>query len=302
MPHPKREIRSSAEPLTLWRRHDVRALLHGRTLRTEIEAGRLARLLVDPHIAKVLPTDRRVTVEPHDDVVVRVVTSAYHRYTDEPMYALRGVLDPFHGACTPGAGRAPSRERVITRLLELLDTPYLFGGTSEQGSVRQRDVLLELGAFAAEDFEHAELDRIARSHGVDCSGLLNAATDGFFIGDSRDTVQLGPVVAIREGTSADEVARMLEPLDVLVWKGHMVVALGDGRIIQSVGDGKNANAFFAECGGADSAWQRYNRVAIDEDRAILNALEHRLGLRPASDWPPEPGQYVIVRCGQTFAH
>lgn len=300
MPHPEREIRTSAEPLTLWRRHDLHGFLHGGTLRAEVEAGRLARLLVDPHIAKVLPSDRRVTVEPHDDVVARVVTSAYHRYVDEPLYALHGVLEPFHGSCTPGAGRPPTRARVLERLVELVGTPYLFGGTSERGSSRQRDVLLELGAFAAHDLEHPELDRIARAHGIDCSGLLNAATDGIFIGDSRDTVHLGPVVEVREDTPPAEIARMLEPLDVLVWKGHMVIALGDDRIIQAVGDGTNANAFFAECGGAATAWQRYNRVAIDPARAILDALTHRLGKRPAGQWPPSKDTYAIVRCGRSF--
>lgn len=300
MPHADREIRTCAEPLTLWRRHDLMEFLHGGTLRSEIESGRLARLRVDPHIAKVLPSDRRVTVQPHDDVVVRVVTSAYHRYAIEPLFALDAVLEPFRGHCEPGAGRPPKRADVLARLLELLGTPYLFGGTSERGSPRQRQVLVELGAFEERDLDHPELDRIARAHGIDCSGLLNAATEGFFIGDSRDTVHLGPVLDLREGTPPDEVARMLEPLDVIVWQGHMVIAMGDGRIIQSVGDGKNAQAFFAECGGADSAWRRYNRVAIDDDRAILNALQHRLGLTASAHWPPKPDTYAILRCGKTF--
>ena len=68
--------------------------------------------------------------------------------------------------------------------------------------------------------------------GVDCSGLLYEATGGF---TPRNTSALVTVWKSRPCCRSEhrEIVGRLEPLDLIVWNGHVLIVLDRLRLIES---------------------------------------------------------------------
>jgi cell wall-associated NlpC family hydrolase len=77
--------------------------------------------------------------------------------------------------------------------------------------------------------------------GVDCSGLLYEATAGSTPRNTSSLVGFGRPVAVA-GRSAAELAALLQPLDLIVWPGHVMIVIGGGRVIESRLDCQNPHA------------------------------------------------------------
>ncbi len=68
--------------------------------------------------------------------------------------------------------------------------------------------------------------------GVDCSGLLYEATNGYTARNTHELVYFGDAVKI-EGKSASQITAMIEPLDIIVWKGHVILVYDENNTIES---------------------------------------------------------------------
>jgi hypothetical protein len=68
--------------------------------------------------------------------------------------------------------------------------------------------------------------------GVDCSGLLYEAAGGFTPRNTSALVRFGKPVPVA-GLTAAELARRLEPLDLIAWNGHVLIVLDRERLIES---------------------------------------------------------------------
>lgn len=110
----------------------------------------------------------------------------------------------------------PGLVEVQQRLLAALGRPYVWGGNLKDG-VPLLKTLYPKG------------DPLA---GVDCSGLLYEATDGFTWRNTSALTGFGAAVPVA-GLSAERVAQKLQPLDLIVWKGHVMVVLDRDSVIQS---------------------------------------------------------------------
>jgi hypothetical protein len=117
----------------------------------------------------------------------------------------------------------PERSRVLPDLatvqqglLSSLGRPYVWGGNF-------RDGVELLGKL------YPGADSLS---GVDCSGMLYEATNGFTPRNSSALTSFGAPVAVA-GLSAESIAQILQPLDLIVWKGHVMVVLDRDRVIQS---------------------------------------------------------------------
>ena len=120
-------------------------------------------------------------------------------------------------AATPERSRVlPGLAEVQEGLLASLGRPYVWGGNLRDGVPLLRKL-------------YPEADPLA---GVDCSGLLYEATDGFTPRNSATLTSFGAAVPIA-GLSPEGIAQRLRPLDLIVWKGHVMVVLDQDRIIQS---------------------------------------------------------------------
>lgn len=119
----------------------------------------------------------------------------------------------------------PERESIISYLSRSVGAPYVWGGNVRQG------VHELLGMFYSGAFSPAEEKRLTLA-GLDCSGLLYAATDGYTPRNTSWLVEFGEGIPIA-GRGATELAAMLEPLDLIVWKGHVIIVLDRDTAIES---------------------------------------------------------------------
>jgi hypothetical protein len=117
----------------------------------------------------------------------------------------------------------PERTRVLPALTEVqqgllasVGRPYVWGGNLRDGVPLLEELYPSAEALA----------------GVDCSGLLYEATDGFTPRNSMALTDFGAPVPVA-GLSPEQIAQKLQPLDLIVWKGHVMVVLDRDRIIQS---------------------------------------------------------------------
>lgn len=293
---PLRSVRA-VEPLTLYTTGDIAALYDRDALLRDLAASLLPRQRVDRHIAKVLPAGSVLRVEPITHQVARVVDCAYRPYFQKDLFAWVDALEPAPADAASTRPKIPRKERVLERLLQFEGVRYLFGGSAPEGSDLQARRIVESKLLEAEDLAIPELFRLARSAGIDCSGLFNAATEYAFFGDTKDVYArfARGLVRLPGAPSARDLVAALEPLDIVIFRGHMLLCIGEGRVIQAVGDGVNATTFAAETGHVGAPFLKYDRVVIDPVEPIFGALLGRQGRRYSADWRLDDSHFMIVR-------
>lgn len=119
-----------------------------------------------------------------------------------------------------------SRVEILERLRSIDKADYIWGGNSPEGIPE----LLDL--FPSQWNISTQLKKDWQLTWVDCSGLIYWASGGH---TSRNTSWL-----VEDDTRLDiawksltEISSMLEPLDIIVWKWHMLVVLDEEHTIES---------------------------------------------------------------------
>ncbi|MBN2442290.1 MAG: hypothetical protein JXJ04_13130 [Spirochaetales bacterium] len=120
----------------------------------------------------------------------------------------------------------PPEKQILTNLKNAEGAIYTWGGNYCRGIPE----LMQLYP------PKAEIDQALWEQwilcGVDCSGLLYEATNGYIPRNTSSLVSYGLPVLI-EGLTAAQIAEKLLPLDIIVWRGHMMVVIDNGNIIES---------------------------------------------------------------------
>ncbi len=114
----------------------------------------------------------------------------------------KGVEKPFSAI--------PPIPLIINRLRNFPKIPYLLGGTIPKSTYM--GLLLEGNEFK---------DRHKVLFGIDCSGLLYYVTEGNLPRNTSDLLKVGMEV------------QELIPLDLILFKGHVLIYLGEGEVIES---------------------------------------------------------------------
>jgi len=140
-------------------------------------------------------------------------------YVDQRFVELRSTMPP------PRPRSLPDRERVISTLKASLGSPYVWGGNVRQG-IRELPEMFYRGTFSATEEKRLMLA------GLDCSGLMYAATNGWTPRNTSQLVEFGKGLSIA-GKGSKELARLLEPLDLIVWNGHVIIVLDRKTVIES---------------------------------------------------------------------
>lgn len=182
--------------------------------------------------------------------VYRVTTNDYPYPAKKGLFIDARFVEPVTGAVQERPRRLPELAEIQERLLSALGRPYVWGGNVKEG-------VPLLSRY------YPQGDPLA---GVDCSGLLYQATDGFTRRNTSTLTSYGEPVPVA-GLSVEKIARKLEPLDLLVWKGHVMIVLDSDSIIQST----------MGCGGGKSG------VTITPVREALRGLMK--GRAPADTFP-----------------
>jgi hypothetical protein len=120
----------------------------------------------------------------------------------------------------------PPEEMIISNLLSAVGGEYVWGGNRKDG-------VDEMLIFYPPSIS---LDESKRNKwmlkGVDCSGLLYEATNGFTPRNTSSLIHFGEAVDV-EGLLVDAIVRKTRPLDLIVWKGHAIIVLDKASVIES---------------------------------------------------------------------
>jgi hypothetical protein len=160
----------------------------------------------------------------------------------------------------------PDKEEIYKYLDNAVGASYIWGGNYIKGI----DKLFELYKPSGEISERTKIKWTLK--GVDCSGLMYEATNGY---TERNTVKLvneGEPVEI-EGLSAEEIITRLKPLDMIVWNGHVIY----------VYDGKTAIQSGLSKGGV---------VKTDLLETLQNIMKEKT---PVNDYNAATGERFVVR-------
>jgi hypothetical protein len=158
---------------------------------------------------------------------VLLVTTDDYPYPTKTGYYLDSRLVRRLATAPPArTRRLPPAAEIVARLRGMAGLPYVWGGNIPAGLPALLDLYPPAGTLDGTARERWQL------RGVDCSGLLYAATDGFTPRNTGALVDYGRPVPVA-GKSADAIAGLLAPLDLLVWPGHVLIVLDRGQVIES---------------------------------------------------------------------
>lgn len=162
----------------------------------------------------VLFPDREITVlNDFGNQSVQVQTSDYP--SKEPLYTDKRFLKEL----TPRSKSAPflDKNTLISNLYELVNTPYIWGSNFPNG-------VEELLLYYPPERTLTPIEKTRWTFsGVDCSGLLYFVTVGYTPRNTSELYQFGDEIAFSD----------LRPLDLIVWKGHVIIMIADGMTIEA---------------------------------------------------------------------
>jgi len=174
--------------------------------------------------------------------VVEVTTPDYRAPAAVRLYVHQSFLEFLATAPPPRTSVLPEKNAVISALRSAVGLPYVWGGNVRQGVE-------------------------GRYKGLDCSGLLYEATNGFTLRNTADLVSFGAAVPVA-GLTADQILSSLRPLDLLVWKGHVIIVLDRETAIESI----------LRCGQPGQG----GVVTVPLKKRLLDVMKTRI---PSDRWP-----------------
>ncbi len=116
--------------------------------------------------------------------------------------------------------------KILKRLVSHLGKKYVWGGNYSKGV----DDLLKFYP-PSKNIDKDLLDKWILK-GVDCSGILFEATNGFTPRNTENLLNFKKPVHI-ENLTSNEIAKKVKPLDIIVFEGHVVIVLDKNYTIES---------------------------------------------------------------------
>lgn len=166
-------------------------------------------------------------IKEHSSLIWEIKTSAY----DYPNLFIdkRFVAPEIPNLLSGRKAALPSADQILKTLRGLKGSRYMWGGNWPSGI----SLLSELYPSKT-DFNqlHPLTKDTWQLKGFDCSGLLHYATDGWTPRNTSALIRFGKGVEI-EGKETNSIVEQLKPLDLIVWKGHVVCVLDPKTTIES---------------------------------------------------------------------
>lgn len=129
----------------------------------------------------------------------------------------------------PRSIKVPSMPQMLEELKRLEGAQYVWGSNWPHGI----DFLPKFyrGKTPFHNLK-PEVQNIWQLKGVDCSGLIYYASDGYTPRNTSRLVNFGRPIEI-EGLSVPQIIEKLQPLDLIVWQGHVVSVFSRNETIES---------------------------------------------------------------------
>jgi len=159
------------------------------------------------------------------NTVFRVTTDEYPMPADSALYVDSRFVDIHELEPPPRVRTLPSQTAIIAALKASVGAPYVWGGNIQGG------VGTLIGLFYGGNMSVKDKNQLTLA-GLDCSGLLYQATGGWTPRNTSQLVTFGKAVPVA-GKTLEEIAVGLEPLDLIVWNGHVIIVLDRETTIES---------------------------------------------------------------------
>jgi cell wall-associated NlpC family hydrolase len=159
------------------------------------------------------------------ETVYRVTSADYPYQSAQGYFIDSRAVRPETEKPAERVRKLPPGKEIIATMKSRAGTGYVWGGNLVAGVPQLLEWYGFSGGTAAER-RHRQLA------GVDCSGLLYEATGGYTPRNTSELVSYGAGVPVA-GKSAAAIANLLQPLDLIVWPGHVMIVLDDNSIIES---------------------------------------------------------------------
>ncbi len=156
--------------------------------------------------------------------IYQVETDEYSAPANTRLYVDSRFLRTGRTAAAQRQTVLPSRAAVTSVLTAAVGSSYVWGGNVLAG-------VPELSEWFYKSIRAEERGRLILA-GLDCSGLLYYATEGWTPRNTAQLLMYGEGVAI-VGKSSGEIIQLLQPLDLIVWNGHVVIVLDRQTAIES---------------------------------------------------------------------
>jgi cell wall-associated NlpC family hydrolase len=157
--------------------------------------------------------------------IYRVETDDYPAPDGRKLYVDSRFIEKRSEKPPPRARSLPARQEIITSLKAAIGSPYVWGGNMSEG-VGELTGLFYHGLMPGKNHGNLILS------GVDCSGLLYQATGGWTPRNTSQLLSFGTGIPVG-GKSVAELVKILEPLDLIVWDGHVIIVLDRETAIES---------------------------------------------------------------------
>ena len=161
-----------------------------------------------------------------DSIIYKVTTSDYPYLTDKGYFIDSRFVKIVNNKPIVRPKILSSREEIIDKLMSAEGSIYVWGGNYKDG------ILQMISFYPPASAISPSLERQWILKGVDCSGLLYEATNGYTPRNTSMLVDFGVPVKIA-GLTSEKIISKLRPLDIMVWKGHVIVVLDQTRTIES---------------------------------------------------------------------
>lgn len=195
----------------------------------------------------------------------------YHVKTDDYQYTSQLYIDSRFVTVVTNKPESkpkqlPSKKEIYSFLDRAVGSKYIWGGNYIAGIDKLIDYYPPSGTIDTE----TRLKWCLK--GCDCSGLMYEATNGYTERNTSKLIYEGEPVLI-EGLSAEEIANILKPIDMIVWKGHVLYVYDEITSIQS-------------------ALSKGGVVKTD----LIETLKHLMETRtPVNDYDAATGERFVVR-------
>jgi hypothetical protein len=122
--------------------------------------------------------------------------------------------------------RLPDKKAIIAFLISSEGSAYLWGGNVREGISQMLSFYPPPASLTQEERNRWMLQ------GLDCSGLLYQATGGCTPRNTSVLITFGEAVPIADLTLS-QIIQAVEPFDIIVWPGHVIIVLDRDRVIES---------------------------------------------------------------------
>lgn len=124
--------------------------------------------------------------------------------------------------------QCPAKEIILRNLISARGSIYTWGSNYRKGVPQ----MLSFYPLPADSSISPKFKNRWMLPGLDCSGLLYEATNGYTPRNTNSLVNFGESVQIA-GLGIDQILQKVESLDIIVWQGHAMIILNKGRAIES---------------------------------------------------------------------